>query len=161
MGSAAGISDSLRFCTRNASSVILIANSIGAFFALSALSDKNIDHALLISPIVDMENLICRMMQWANVREDDLKAQKQIVTNFGETLSWDYLCYVRKHPVRWSIPTDILYGENDHLITPKTIRAFARQIGAQLTVMPSGEHWFHTAEQMSFLDHWVQNSILP
>ncbi len=27
--------------------------------------------------------------------------------------------------------------------------------GAELTVMPNGEHWFHTEEQMQFLDRWI------
>ena len=27
--------------------------------------------------------------------------------------------------------------------------------GAELTVMPEGEHWFHTPEQMRFLDAWL------
>jgi len=26
---------------------------------------------------------------------------------------------------------------------------------AELTVMEEGEHWFHTDEQMRFLDNWV------
>ena len=25
-----------------------------------------------------------------------------------------------------------------------------------LEVMPGGEHWFHTPEQMAFLDGWIQ-----
>ena len=36
------------------------------------------------------------MMQWANVTEDDLQKHKEISTSFGETLSWDYLCYGHK-----------------------------------------------------------------
>ena len=28
--------------------------------------------------------------------------------------------------------------------------------GAELTVMPGGEHWFHTEEQMRFLDEWIE-----
>jgi len=27
--------------------------------------------------------------------------------------------------------------------------------GAELTVMEEGEHWFHTDEQMRFLDNWI------
>ena len=76
-------------------SVILVANSIGAFFCLSSLSDKQIDKAFLISPIVNMEKLICDMMLWANVNESELAEKKEIKTDFGETLSWEYLCYVR------------------------------------------------------------------
>ena len=40
-----------------------------------------------------------------------------------------------------------------------TITAFADRIGAPLTVMENGEHWFHTEEQMRFLDAWVQQSV--
>ena len=25
-----------------------------------------------------------------------------------------------------------------------------------LTMMAGGEHWFHTAEQMAFLDRWIR-----
>lgn len=137
-------------------SIILIANSIGAFFALSALADKRIDRALLISPIVDMERLIQDMMAWAKVTEQELSERKEIETEFGETLSWDYLCYVREHPITWNIPTAILYGEMDSLTAQETISKFCAQIGGELTIMPNGEHWFHTEEQMKFLDAWVR-----
>lgn len=139
--------------------VILIANSIGAFFAMSALGEKKIGKALLISPIVDMEKLITDMMQWADVSEDTLRRQGEILTSFGETLSWDYLCYVRRHPICWQIPTCILYGGKDNLTSMETISAFARQTGAVLTVMEDGEHWFHTEKQMRFLDAWVRDSM--
>lgn len=135
--------------------VILIANSIGAFFAMSALAEKNISKALLISPVVNMEKLIADMMLWANVTEDELQSKKEIPTAFGETLSWEYLCYVRKHPIRWNIPTCILYGGKDQLTSRETISEFADQIGADLTVMEDGEHWFHTNAQMQFLDDWI------
>lgn len=140
-------------------SVILIANSIGAFFSMNALSEKNISKALFISPIVNMEKLITDMMTWANVTEDELCRKKEITTNFGETLSWEYLCYVRKHPIKWNIPTCILYGANDNLTSIETVSEFAEKTGAILTVMNDGEHWFHTAEQMEFLDNWIRKSV--
>lgn len=31
---------------------------------------------------------------------------------------------------------------------------------AQLTVMQNGEHWFHTEEQMRFLDNWIKNTCI-
>lgn len=140
-------------------SVELIANSIGAFFAMNALSNKKIRKAYFISPIVDMEKLIYNMMAWANVTEDELMKKKEIKTDFGETLSADYLFYVKKHPIRWTIPTFILYGENDNLTDYKTISKFAESAGASLTVMKGGEHWFHTDEQMAFLDEWILNAL--
>ena len=140
-------------------SVILIANSIGAFFSMNALSEKNISQAMFISPIVNMEQLIANMMMWSHVTENELEIKKEIPTEFGETLSWEYLCYVRKHPIKWSVPTCILYGENDHLTSMETISGFADQIGAKLTVMKDGEHWFHTEKQMKVLDQWISSSI--
>ena len=68
-------------------SIILIANSIGAFFSMHADIDTLIEKAYFISPIVDMEKLILDMMTWANVTEDDLIQQGVIYTDFGEDLS--------------------------------------------------------------------------
>ena len=136
----------------------LIANSIGTFFALSSLDETLVDRAYFISPIVDMVNLICNMMQWSNVTEQELAEKREIATNIGETLSWEYLCYVRKHPIIWNVPTRILYGEQDSLTSIETVSTFAERYHADLTVMPGGEHWFHTEEQMQFLDNWFKKS---
>lgn len=136
----------------------LIANSIGAYFSLSALNETLVDRAYFISPVADMEKLILDMMRWANVTKAELAEKGEIVTDFGETLSWRYLCYAREHPVSWHVPTAILYGEHDNLTSMETISAFARRHSAGLTVMPGGEHWFHTAEQMRFLDNWLRET---
>ena len=116
--------------------VILIANSIGAFFSMIATPhfdhrsknagiDDMIQKAYFISPIVNMEKLITDMMNWANVSEQELESEGVIHTDFGEDLSWDYLSYVRNHPITWSVPTQILYGSNDHLTSLETITDFA------------------------------------
>lgn len=141
------------------SSIILIANSIGAFFAMNAVKEKQIEKAYFISPIVNMEQLISDMMQWAHVSEADLMDQGVIETDFGETLSWEYLSWVRNHPVSWRVPTAILYGSADNLQSMQTINAFAENIGADLTIMENGEHWFHTDEQLEFLDNWICRQI--
>ena len=139
-------------------SVYIVANSIGAFFTMNALADRNIEKVFFISPIVNMEKLIADMMIWANVTEQDLYKEKEIETSFGETLSWEYLCYVREHPVVWNIPTKILYGDKDNLTSYETMSDFASKMGISLTVMNNGEHWFHTDEQMNFLDDWICES---
>ena len=58
--------------------VEIIANSIGAFFAMNSLSEKKIERAYFISPVVNMERLIGNMMQWANVTEEELQKKKEI-----------------------------------------------------------------------------------
>ena len=135
--------------------LFLIANSIGAFFSMNAGIERVIRKAYFISPIVDMEKLITDMMLWASVTEDELKAKGVIHTDFGEDLSWDYLSYVRDHPLAWNVPTSILYGSLDNLTGLDTIKAFSEKHRADLTVMEDGEHWFHTVEQMKFLDDWI------
>ena len=133
----------------------LAANSIGAFFSMSSLDETLIDRAYFISPVVDMKNLIENIMLWTGVSERELAEKQEIPTQFGETLSWAYLTYVREHLVLWQVPTRILYGAHDNLTSLETIRAFAEKTGAELTVMPDGEHWFHTERQMQFLDQWI------
>ena len=99
----------------------MIANSIGAYFAMHTLQACNIEKALFISPVLDMERLILDMMSWANVSETDLHEKVEIPTDFGETLSWKYLCFVRENPIIWNIPTEILYAGNDNLVSRKTV----------------------------------------
>ncbi|MBR6338375.1 MAG: alpha/beta hydrolase [Ruminococcus sp.] len=136
--------------------ITLIANSIGAYFSLCSLEKHNISRAFLISPVADMEKLICNMMTWANVTEAELQERKVVDTAFGDSLSWEYLCYVRQHPIKWDMPTHILYGEKDELTDIETIRHFAKNTGATLDIMEGGEHWFHTKEQMEYLDKWIR-----
>ena len=142
-------------------SVGVIANSIGAYYILNALGngpDCRIARAFFISPIVDMERLILDMLAWNGSTEAQLREAGEIRTSFGETLSWRYLRYAREHPLRWNEPTRILYGERDNLTDFETVSAFAGRIGADLTVMQGGEHWFHTEEQTAFLDEWLRGN---
>ena len=140
-------------------SVYVIANSIGAFFTMNADINEKIEKAFFISPVVDMKRLIFNMMSAAGVTEEELSKSGEITTDFGETLSWKYLCYVRENPVKWNVPTCILYGEKDNLTSIDTLTEFADKTKSSLTVMKNGEHWFHTEEQMSFLDNWLKNSF--
>ena len=136
--------------------ISIIANSIGAYFAMNAFQNVKIKRAFFISPIVDMEKLITDMMAAACITPDELKSKKEIKTPFGETLSWEYFSYLKTHPIKWTFPTHILYGGKDMLTSKSTISAFAEKTGATLTVMENGEHWFHTAKQMQFLDNWLK-----
>ena len=106
-----------------------------------------------------MEKLIIDMMLSENIKEEELHKKKEIKTSFGEILSWKYLTFVRKNPIEWNIPTYILYGENDDLTSYETILNFTNKSKANLTIMKGGEHWFHTDEQIEFLDNWIKNLV--
>ena len=76
----------------------LVANSIGAFLSLSSLNEKLVDASYFISPVVDMEQLICNMMQWADVSEAEL-AEKAIAEMEKTVMDagWDGEWYLRAY----------------------------------------------------------------
>ena len=88
--------------------------------------------------------------------EAELRSKKEISVPGGETLSWKYYCYAREHAPAWLTPAlnpaHIICGDRDMLTPPEKMRVFAAKIGASVAVMPGGEHWFHTPEQMRFLN---------
>ena len=147
------------FQTLGRRELVLIANSIGAYYALLSLAAVPLRKALLIAPIVDMEGLIRRRLAAGGWDEEALRRAGRIEVAAGEALSWDYLCWVRQHPIRWRQPTAILAGDRDELSPPATLGAFAAATGARLTLMPAGEHWFHTAAQRRFRDDWLRREL--
>lgn len=99
------------------------------------------------------------MMQWSNVSEAQLKEVREISTDFDETLSWQYLCWVREHPYRWKVPTQVLYGAKDNLTSRAVLEQFKQRTGVHLTIMEEGEHWFHTELQLAVLQEWERAHI--
>ena len=136
----------------------VIANSIGAWFTMLALGGEEVRRAYFISPMIDMEKFITGMMAQEGVSEEELREKGEIPTKFGQPLSWEYLTFVREHPITWNVPTAVLYGSSDHLVPYDTMRAFAEAHNMKLTVMEGGEHWFHTSEQMEFLTRWLKEN---
>lgn len=145
-----------RAVSQKAAQVYVLANSIGAYFAMHTLQDCAVEKAFFISPVLDMEQLIFTMMGWAGVTEQELREKGQIVTGFGETLSYEYLTFVREHPIKWQVPTEILYAGGDNLISRDLVEDFVQTHDAGLTVMEDGKHWFHTQEQLKVLDKWMR-----
>ena len=147
------------YLSANWAQVALRANSIGAWFCMLALSDKPIARSLFVSPILDMEHLIRRKMLWANVTPEELEAKQSIPTNFGQTLSWEYLRYIQQHPVMgWNGDTRILYGGKDNLTERAVVDEFTARFHCGLTVFENGEHWFHTVEQIAVLNRWEEQN---
>ena len=140
--------------------VSLRANSIGAYFSMLAFRNESLRKALFVSPVLDMENLICNLLAWTGVVEAELCEKGEIPTDFGETLSWRYLSWVRDHPTKdWRCPTSILYAGQDHLTSSETVNAFVKTHHAALTVMENGEHWFHTPGQLKVLATWERENM--
>lgn len=142
------------------SRVALRASSLGAWFSMLAFVQEPLEQCLMVSPILDMEGLIRTMMGWSGVTEGELEERGTVSTSFGETLSWRYYQYAKDNPIQtWLWPTAVLYAEGDELTPRQTAEDFAARFGCGLTVMENGEHWFHTPEQLDFLDRWTQERI--
>ncbi|MCI2046859.1 MAG: alpha/beta hydrolase [Faecalibacterium sp.] len=140
-------------------SISLHATSIGAYFSLLAFSEEAFEKVMFVSPVVDMKKLIETMMQWAQVSAERLQAEKEIPTQFGETLSWEYYTYAKEHSLtHWNSKTAILYAGHDNLTDRDTITEFAEQFGCELQIYEDGEHWFHTEEQLAVWRNWIEHS---
>ena len=139
--------------------ITVIAISIGAYFLMNAEVSEYIDKAFFISPIVDMESLIMKMMMWNGVSEEELKEKKIIHNNYGDDLSYEYLEYVRKNPVIWNVKTAVLYGAKDNLQSKDVIDKFVNKHKATLKVLENSEHYIHTDEEMLLLDEWIIKNL--
>ena len=64
--------------------IYLIANSIGAYFAMHTLQACDIEKALFISPVLDMESLILDMMSWVNVSEKICARKAKFLQTLGK-----------------------------------------------------------------------------
>lgn len=112
------------------------------------------------SPVLDMRRLIENMMGWFGVTQERLCRERAIETPTGETLYWDYYCYVKEHPVRrWDTPTSILCGGRDELCEPDVTARFARQYGCRLLTRPEAGHYFHTPKELEALRQWLTASL--
>jgi len=138
----------------------LYACSLGAYFSLAAYKNVKFEKCLFLSPVLDMKRLIQNMMKRANVSEEELRNKSKIETSFGETLSWNYYEFIRNNPIeKWDNKTFILCGENDDITEKDILDSFVRKYNCNLEVLKNGEHWFHTTEQLVFVENWIQKII--
>ncbi|WP_027624951.1 alpha/beta hydrolase [Clostridium lundense] len=150
----------MRYAQSLSNNISVFACSMGAYFSLLTYSHETLEQCLFLSPVISMERIIDNIMTCFNISEDKLKAEKEITTPVGQTLYWDYYCYVKEHPiVTWSNPTSILYGSKDKLCEFNVVSAFAKHFNCDLEVMENGEHYFHTEEQLLFFKKWVKKHI--
>ena len=150
----------LNWVKDNWTNINLRADSIGAWFSMLSFANDNFENCLFVSPILDMEILIRNMMRWSFVSEDKLRQELEISTDFGEVLSWQYLDFAKKNPIKkWNFPTAILYAGKDNLTERSVVDEFVGKFLCQLTIFPDGEHWFHTLEQLEILNKWTEINI--
>ena len=142
--------------------VVVIANSIGAFYAYEYLYEFDIKHAFFISPIASMFKILFDYIMTGKVSEKELKEKKLITLEDGTTLSYDFYKSYSQNDYHgdWNVPTDILYGSMDELVYIENIAEFLEHHpSARLTIKQGAEHWFHTDEELMFIKDWILRSI--
>jgi len=136
--------------------IILIGNSIGCFYILNAFEDRyNFEKVFFISPIIDLYELLRNWLKIFKVSEEELKEKGQVELPVG-LITYECFEYAKNYQIKWNSKTYILYGENDNLMDKYIVDYFARHHNGEMTIMNNGEHWFHTDEQMLFLDNWIK-----
>lgn len=139
--------------------VSLYACSLGAYFSLNAYPERKLEKCLFQSPIVDMKWLVEHMMLWSGVTPERLQQEKDIDTPI-DTLRWNYYQYILAHPAdAWPFPTSILYGGKDDLQPEASIRAFAQEHGAALTISENSRHPFMEPADQPIVENWLRREI--
>ena len=154
------ICDEFKKLTDNYKEIIVIANSIGAFYTYEYLSDFNVKQAFFISPIADMGQIIINMMMDNRINKKRLKEEKTIKLDNGEALSYDFYEHVNNDKDHWNIPTEILYGSKDDIVYIENIATFLENHPlAKLTIMSGASHYFHAKEEKEFIKKWILRNI--
>lgn len=137
----------------------IFAISMGAYFSLLACGNHQVERAWFLSPVVDMGALIHNIMTRFDVTMEQLEREQSIPTPMGQTLYWDYFCYVQEHPIcRWSVPTEILAGGRDTLCDGAVTAAFAERFSCGLQTAENAEYWFHTRSDLAVLRAWLRET---
>ena len=147
----------MEYAKLNYSEINLWACSMGAYFSLLAYKNEEIKQCLFLSPVVNMKVISNNMMLWSNTTEEELEEKREIKTDFGQTLYWDYYKYVKDNPItNWNKKTYILYGNKDNMQNEDIIKNFSNKFNCGLTILENGEHYFHTEEQLKFYKEWLE-----
>ncbi len=141
--------------------ISIFACSLGAYFTLLADKEMKINNYYLLSPVVNMENLIIGMMKAFDVSEERLKEEKRIELPIGEVLDWDYLTFVRGNPIILGKESkvDIFYGEKDQIIVRKDIDDFVEKYNGRLIVDKEGEHFYHKTSDLDRVTLWIDSLL--
>ncbi len=139
--------------------VILIAESFGAYYAMHSGMEGFADMAFFISPVLDMEKYIADRLRQNGLTEEYLKECGGLELEDGEVLWWDHLQYAREHPIKWSVPTEIVCGSEDSYTSAETYAAFAEKHNARLHVLKGAGHRFSAKKEREFVNSVITEGL--
>ena len=146
--------------TKGYDEVIVIANSIGAFYTYEYLNKFKIKKAFFISPVVSMFQQTVDLMAMYGIKDKELERKKIIELDDGTVLSYDFYQQVSNNEDKWNVPTELLYGSFDQVVYYTAIQEFLENHPlSKLTVKSESEHYFHTKEEKAFIKDWILRNI--
>ena len=146
--------------TKGYDEVMVIANSIGAFYTYEYLNEFKIKKAFFISPVVSMFQQIVDIMAMYGIKDKELERKKIIELDDGSILSYEFYQHVSNDDVEWNVPTEILYGAFDEVVYVGSMMEFLENHpNCKLTVKSESEHFFSSPEEMKFIKNWINNNL--
>ena len=146
--------------TKGYDEVVVIANSIGAFYTYEYLNEFKIKKAFFISPVVSMFQQIVDIMAMYGIKDKELERKKVIELDDGSVLSYEFYQHVSNDDVEWNVPTEILYGAFDEVVYVGSMMEFLENHpSCKLTVKSESEHFFSSPEEMKFIKNWINNNL--
>lgn len=148
------------YAAKHSNKISVFGCSMGAYFQLLAFADSDIERALFLSPVTDMERIIHNLMNYCHITEEEFR-ERGIVENDIETLYFPYYEYVKSHPITsWNHDTCILRGKKDTLCEYERVKYFSDIFGCELTEQNDAGHWFHTESEMYSFRNWLKEKLL-
>lgn len=140
--------------------VVVLANSIGCLYCYECLSSFNIKQAFFISPVASMFEIISGMMKMNNISIEELKEKKLIEVPNGILLSFDYYMYFSTYKDNWKVPTEILYGSEDKLVSLSSVKEFVNNHPETSLIIKEGAgHHFRSDEEKEFIKNWIKGNL--
>lgn len=154
------IRDNFSKLTASYKEVVVVANSIGAFFVYEYLADSNIKQAFFVSPIVSMFQLILGIKMSTDSYLESLKEEKILYIDNKNEIPDDFYKSLDHEGNKWKVPTEILYGEKDKIVYIENIAEFlANHPNSKLTIKKETGHNFITKEDKDFIKKWILKSL--
>lgn len=158
-----------------AENVSIFACSMGAFYCMLLYPQLDVRQMLFLSPVVDSLRIVEDLKSLFNISDEVLEAEQTIYLSDdqrwnsngvplpkGQVINWDYLQYLRRHPVHLyekKCEVDILFGTKDTVSNVAEAKELQARYGGTLKLVEGGVHQFVSEEQQKILGEWLTEML--
>lgn len=149
------------YANKKNSKISIFAVSIGAYLSMIAYDTIDIEQSLFLSPIVNLDYIIEKMMESFGISKKELKKKSKIELPINYNLYWEYYNYIKNNPISNFSNKDIsiLYGEKDDMTDWETIAEFSQKYNADIEISKDTEHFFHKENHIKNFRKWFKKEL--